>query len=145
MSPTNSVFVDPLDRRAAEVSAKLGRWVKDRKVPAELAQEAHDAFQDVRNASSQISPNVHQALTGPGADAAVLALAALDASIDAMHTLIGALPTDTRAFSAIDDLMGFRDEVEARFPEARTRLTAVSGDGVDETTGTTADAHRFSF
>jgi len=145
MPPTNSQFVDPLDRRAAEVSAKLGRWVKDRKVPADLPAGAHDAFQDVRNASSQISPNVHQAVVGPSADAAVLALAALDASIEAMHTLIGALPTDTRAFSAIDDLMGFRDDVEARFPEARARLTAVSGDGADEMTGSGTGAHRFSF
>lgn len=145
MSPTNPVFVEPLDRRAAEVAVKLGRWVKDRKVPADLPQDAHDAFQEVRNASSQISPNVHQALTASSVDAAVLALAALDACIEAMHTLIGALPTDTRAFSAIDDLMGFRDDVEARFPEVRARLTAVSGDGAGEMTGSGTGSHRFSF
>jgi hypothetical protein len=119
--------------------------VKDRKVPADLPQDAHDAFQDVRNASSQISPNVHQALTAPSVDAAVLALAALDTCIEAMHSLIGALPTDTRAFSVIDDLMGFRDDVEARFPEVRARLTAVSGDSADEMTGSGTGSHRFSF
>jgi predicted metalloendopeptidase len=144
MKPTIAVFVDSLDRRAAEVSGKLGRWVKEHKVPADLPQDAHDAFQEVRNSSSQITPNVHQALTGPTGDAAVLALAALDASIDAMHTLIGALPTDTRAFSAVDDLMSLRDDVEARFSEARQRLTAVSGHGADEMTGAGTGAHRFS-
>jgi len=45
--------------------------------------------------------------------------------------------------------MGFRDDVEARFPEARARLTAVSGDSVasasvDELTGSGTGAHRFS-
>jgi hypothetical protein len=56
-----------------------------------------------------------------------------------MHLLMGALPTDTRAFSIVDDLMSLRDEVEARFPDARRQLNAAD-DATDSMAGT--GAHR---
>ena len=49
-------------------------------------------------------------------------MTALDVCFNSMHMLLGALPTDTKAFSIVDDLMSLRDEVDARFPDARARL-----------------------
>ncbi len=141
MTNLDPLFVDPLDRRAVEVSAKLGRWVKNTKIPMDLPVETLDAFQDLRNASSQIVPNIHHALTVSPGDATLLALAALDSCVDALHTLLGALPTDPKAFSVVDDLMSLRDEAEAAFPDARRRLTAVSEEHPNDLAGT--GAHRF--
>lgn len=141
MTPRDTVFVDPLVRRTADVSAKLARWMKDRKLPVEAEPETHDALQQLRLSGPQIVPNVHQAVTAFDADsAAMLALTEIDACVDAMHTLLSALPTDTRAFSVVDDLMSLRDDVEGRFPDARRKLTAISED-MDEMAGT--GAHRF--
>lgn len=141
MTNLDPLFVDPLDRRAVEVSAKLGRWLKNTKVSSELPLEALDAFQDLRNASSQVVPNIHHALTVSAGDAELLTLTALDSCVDALHTLLGALPTDTKAFSVADDLMSLRDEIEAAFPDARRRLTAVSEEHPSDLAGT--GAHRF--
>jgi hypothetical protein len=141
MTPTDTVFVDPLARRTAEVSAKLSRWLKDRKVPVDASPETHDALQQLRQFSPQLVPNVHQAVTAfDGESSSILALTDIDACVDAMHTLLSALPTDTRAFSVVDDLMSLRDDVEGRFPDARRKLTAISED-TDELAGT--GAHRF--
>lgn len=125
MTAGDSLFVDPLTRQAVAVSAKLGRWVKDRKIPVTASSHVHDALQHLRVAGPQVVPNLHQALStldeiGP----AMHALRALDVCFNSMHMLLGALPTDTKAFSIVDDLMSLRDEVEARFPEARARLNA---------------------
>jgi hypothetical protein len=54
-----------------------------------------------------------------------------------MHMLLGALPTDTRAFSIVDDLKSQRDEVEHRFPEARARLNA-RDEAADDMAGVTS-------
>ncbi len=141
MTPTDTVFVDPLSRRTADVSAKLSRWMKDRKIPVDAMAEAHDALQQLRLSAPQLVPNVHQAVTAFDGDAsAMLALTDIDACVDAMHTLLGALPTDSRAFSVVDDLMSLRDDVEGRFPDARRKLTAIKED-TDEMAGT--GAHRF--
>src|SRR5215472_2042853 len=122
MTPADPILVDPLERRTAEVSAKLGRWLKDRKIPVDAAAEAHDALQQLLSCAPQIVPNVHQAVSAIEPDSpAMLALTALDDCVDSMHALLYALPTDTRAFSVVDDLMSLRDDVEGRFPEARRR------------------------
>ncbi|HUL75592.1 MAG TPA: hypothetical protein VLT86_20935 [Vicinamibacterales bacterium] len=129
MQANQTVFVDALGRRAAEVSAKLSRWLKDRKLPANASAEAHTALQRLRVSGMQIVPNLHQALSVPsGESAAVLTLTAIDSSVEAMHTLLGALPTDPRAFSVVDDLMSLRDEVADRFPEARQAMLSAHDD-----------------
>ena len=99
MSAGDAVFVDPLGHQAAAVSAKLGRWTKDRKISVNASTKIHDALQHLRVSGPQIVPNVHQAVSRPddGA-AALLALTALDECFEAMHLLLGALPTDSRAF-----------------------------------------------
>jgi hypothetical protein len=121
MTAGDSLFVDPLTHQAVAVSAKLGRWVKNRKIPVTASS------QHLRTAGPQVVPNLHQALSTPDDLApAILALTALDVCFNSMHMLLGALPTDTKAFSIVDDLMSLRDEVDARFPDARARLDATA-------------------
>ena len=142
MTPADAVFVDPLGRQAASVSAKLTRWMKDRKVAVNSSTHVHNALQHLRVSGPQIVPNVHHALSRPNDPAAgVLALTALDTCFNSMHLLLGALPTDAKAFSIVDDLMSLRDDVEARFPEARARMN--SEDPTDTMAGT--GPHRFNF
>ena len=144
MQPTDAIFVDSLERRAADISAKLSRWLKAVRIPVDAPASAHNALQDLRHAAPQVVPNVCQAVIAEGSDADALTLAALDSCIDALHTLIGVLPTDTRAFSVVDDLMGLRDEVEARFTDARRRLTVVSQQEVaHELSAIVAERSRF--
>ncbi len=144
MKPTDAIFVDSLERRAADISATLSRWLKAVRIPVDVPANAHNALQDLRNAAPQVVPNVCQAVIAEGSDADALTLAALDSCIDALHTLIGVLPTDTRAFSVVDDLMGLRDEVEARFTDARRRLAVVSQQEVaHELAATIAERSRF--
>jgi hypothetical protein len=127
MTAGDSLFVDPLTHQAVAVSAKLGRWVKNRKIPVTASSHVHDALQHLRTAGPQVVPNLHQALSTPDDLApAILALTALDVCFNSMHMLLGALPTDTKAFSIVDDLMSLRDEVDARFPDARARLDATA-------------------
>ena len=117
--------MDPLARQALAVSAKLGRWMKNCKIPVTASSHVHDALQHLRAAGPQVVPNLHQALSRPDDLApAMLTLKALDVCFNSMHMLLGALPTDTKAFSIVDDLMSLRDEVDARFPDARARLDA---------------------
>ena len=134
------VFVDALGRRAAAVSAKLTWWLKDRKLPAEAEAAAHSALQRLRISGMQIVPNLHQALSVLSSQSGpALALTAIDTCVEALHTLLGVLPTDPRAFSILDDLMTLRDEVEARFPDARRSMAASH----DDAELTASGAHRF--
>jgi len=143
MTPADAVFVDPLGRQAAAVSAKLARWMKDRKVAVNSSVYVHNALQHLRVSGPQVVPNIHHALSRPAEPhAGVLALTALDTCFNSMHLLLGALPTDTKAFSIVDDLMSLRDEVEARFPEARATMNAME-DHPDSMAGT--GSHRFNF
>src|SRR5215471_6731896 len=142
MTPADAVFVDPLGRQAAAVSAKLARWMKDRKVAVNSSVYVHNALQHLRVSGPQVVPNIHHALSRPAEPhAGVLALTALDTCFNSMHLLLGALPTDTKAFSIVDDLMSLRDEVEARFPSARAQMNAE--DPTDTLAGT--GPHRFNF
>ena len=142
MTPAEAIFVDPFERQAANASAKLGRWVKECKVPVTADRGAHDALQRLRSLGPQVLPNLHQALSIKTPDAAAgLALVALDGCIEAMHALLGALPTDTRAFSVVDDLMSLRDLMEARFRTARRHLDAIAEDHTEAMAA--SGSHRF--
>jgi hypothetical protein len=142
MQPSQPLFVDELGRRAAGVSGKLSRWLKDRKLPVGADATAHTALQRLKVSGMQIVPNLHQALSVLSSDAApALTLTAIDSCVEAMHALLGMLPTDPRAFSVVDDLMTLRDEVEGRFPDARRSLMAGAEDRADEMAG--SGSHRF--
>jgi len=143
MNPGDTVFADPLGRQGMAVSAKLARWVKDRKIAVNASVHVHNALQHLRVSAPQIVPNLYHALSKPDdPSAGVLALTALDTCFNSMHLLLGALPTDTKAFSIVDDLMSLRDDVEARFPEARAQMNAAE-EAPDSMAG--SGSHRFNF